>query len=586
MTLLVQRASQRGPLPVLPAVRVPSGWRFRSLTGLLACLTALTSISVLLASCGGGGGGGGAPPPPVTLLSIAVTPAAPSVPKGLTQQFKATGTFTDSSTADLTNSVSWTSGTPAVATVSAASGFATSVSVGSTVVTATSGSVSGSATLNVTPAVVVSALITPNPAFSGVGASRQLTATGTYSDATMANVTNIATWTSSATSVATIGPTTGLATGVSLGSTTISATIGSVSATAPLTIVSNTWSPAASLPETRYYHTATLLQDGKVLVVADEVWDGPMGPPTQIDASTELYDPVTDTWLPAQSVPGFRASHTATLLQNGKVLVAGGLNSFMSLRGLNSAELYDPVANTWTTAATMLTGRHDHTATLLPNGKVLVTGGSDYVTSFSSAELYDPVANTWTPAGTMSTARWGHSATLLNNGKVLIAGGYGSASGLSATAELYDPVSNTWSPAGSMLTARYEQTTTLLQNGKVLVAGGCDTSCVTTSSTELYDPVANTWSATASMSTPRMSHTATIIPNGKVLVAGGARGYMGYAVYEASAELYDPAADNWSPAGTMSTTREYHTATLLTNGAVIVIGGFSGNIAAFAELYW
>jgi uncharacterized protein YjdB len=183
-----------------------------------------------------------------SLVSITVTPTTPGVPKGLTQQFTARGTFSDTSTANLTSSVSWTSGTPSIATVNTNSGLANALVLGSTSVTATSGSVSGSATLTVTPAVVESISITPNPAITGtgIGANTQLVATGTYSDGTKQDVSSAANWTSDTPIVATVGPTTGLATGVSLGSTMITANMGSVTATARLWVVTNAFTLAAS----------------------------------------------------------------------------------------------------------------------------------------------------------------------------------------------------------------------------------------------------------------------------------------------------------------------------------------------------
>jgi Bacterial Ig-like domain (group 2)/Putative Ig domain len=183
------------------------------------------------------------------LVSIALTPSMPSVPLGVTQQFTATGTFSDASTANLTSSVNWTSGTPAVASVNASSGLANALTEGSTVITATSGTVSGSTTLTVTPAGLQSIAITPNPITMGPGSTQQLTATGTYSDGTTQNVTTAAKWTSDTPSVATIGPSTGLATGVSVGSATISATLGSLTATAPLSVVTTGAAPSYSFSE-------------------------------------------------------------------------------------------------------------------------------------------------------------------------------------------------------------------------------------------------------------------------------------------------------------------------------------------------
>jgi hypothetical protein len=444
------------------------------------------------------------------LLSIAVTPNAPSIPKGLTQQFVATGTFSDTSTADLTNSVSWTSGTPTVATVSATSGLATSVAVGSTIITATLGSVSGSTTLTITSATLKSMSIAPNPAFSGIGLPRQLTATGMYSDASTQNVTTAANWTSSTPSVATVGPTTGLATSVSLGPTTISAAIGSVSATASLTIVSQVWSPTGSLSTARRNHTATLLPNGKVLVAggsSDLFYNS--------TSDAELYDPASGTWSPTGSLLCTLQGQVATLLPNGKVLLIGGFsNAGCSL----STQLYDPVAGTWSAAASLLVQADSASATLLSTGQVLATSGT-------TAELYDPDTNTWSPTGNLVTPHGGFTATLLTNGKVLVAAGDDSTNNPGTNAELYDPVSGTWSLTGSLSTARLGHTATLLPSGQVLVAGGniytAPSGYPVTSSAELYDPVLGAWSPTGSLETGRSNHTATLLSNSVVLVAGG-----------------------------------------------------------------
>ena len=207
--------------------------------------------------------------------------------------------------------------------------------------------------------------------------------------------------------------------------------------------------------------------------------------------------------------------HTATLLPNGKVLVAGGENAAADLA---SAELYDPASGTWTTTGSLVNSRSQHTATLLPNGKVLVAGGLGDGGPLASAELYDPASGTWTATGSLATARDGHTATLLPNGKVLVAGGFNGS--YFASAELYDPVSGTWTATGSLATARSLHSATLLPNGKVLVAGGLGAGDVALASAELYDPASGTWTATGSLATARADHTATLLPNGKVLVAG------------------------------------------------------------------
>jgi N-acetylneuraminic acid mutarotase len=339
-----------------------------------------------------------------------------------------------------------------------------------------------------------------------------------------------------------------------------------------------TWSNAASLATARWGQTATLLPSGKVLVVG--------GISNQYESSADLYDPVRNTWSAAASMAMGRAFHTATLLTDGKVLVAGGRGVFFGLLGqLASAELYDPVSDTWSAAGSMATARWIHTATLLGNGKVLITGGYG---GGSSAELYDPASNTWSSAGSMANTRVQHRATLLATGKVLVAGGETTSSPgtVLSSAELYDPASNTWSVASSMATARGNYGETLLANGKVLVTGGDDGSGYL-SSAELYDPVSNAWSAAASLVTGRKLHTATLLNNGQVLVAGGLQTATTPFTAFASAELYDPIGNTWSAAGSMAMERASHTATLLSNGIVLVTGGENGAAQpqSGAELY-
>jgi len=246
-------------------------------------------------------------------------------------------------------------------------------------------------------------------------------------------------------------------------------------------------------------------------------------------------------------------------------------------------------APSWTTTGSMGTPRDGHTATLLPDGRVLATGGyDDGVSALASAELYDPDTRTWTSTGRMAFARGGHTATLLRDGQVLVAGCAvepGGGGTVVASAELYDPASGTWTATGDMTEPRcLDFTATLLSDGRVLVAGGLDRDIVATA--ELYDPSTGTWTATASMTTPRYDHTATLLLDGTVLVAGGADHGGGGCCYLATAELYDPARGTWAATGNMGTLHGGDPATLLLDGTVLVAGFESFEVYDPAKGSW
>jgi hypothetical protein len=314
--------------------------------------------------------------------------------------------------------------------------------------------------------------------------------------------------------------------------------------------VDPSWIATGSLNIPRYLHTATLLPNGKVLVAGGITNTTP--PDFGITTSAELYDPVTGTWSVTGSLNIARFWYTATLLQNGKVLVAGGGG------GDNSAELYDPATGKWSTTGNLIAARYGQTVTLLQNGKVLIAGGSDdgdLASTLPSAELYDPSTGTWSFTGNLNASRFSHTATLLPDGKVLAAGGFtqnwvpannGFASSPTSlnSAELYDPATGTWSATGSLNTRSSDSSANLLRNGKVLVEGGfqyttdgttpndgtylcgviltCRASNLHTE--EASDPATGSWSAMAGLNIARSRHTATLLPDGKVLVAGGSSG--------------------------------------------------------------
>jgi hypothetical protein len=325
--------------------------------------------------------------------------------------------------------------------------------------------------------------------------------------------------------------------------------------------------PTGSMTTARYDHTATLLNNGKVLIT------GGRADAIRFLASAELYDPATRTFTATGSMTTRRASHTATLLTDGKVLVVGGDD-------LGTAELYDPATGTFTATGNTTAYRAFHTATLLSNGKVLIAGGLINAAqgfSTNTAELYDPATGTFTATGSMITSRASHTATLLTNGKVLVVGG--DDLGATASAELYDPTTGIFTATGSMNLARSGHTATLLNSGTVLVAGG-NTDLGATASAEVYDPIREIFTfIPTSLTAGREFHTATLLNNGTVLIAGGNRG-------SGSADLMNPATETFTAAANMVTARYAHTATLLKNGTVLVAGG-KNNLGALssAELY-
>ncbi|WP_244224459.1 Kelch repeat-containing protein [Corallococcus sicarius] len=280
-------------------------------------------------------------------------------------------------------------------------------------------------------------------------------------------------------------------------------------------------------------------------------------------------------WATTASLSSARNEHTATLLPNGKVLVAGAYTGSTTLA---STLVYDPNAGTWSSAGNLTSARSSLSATLLADGRVLVAGGTNGATDFATAELYDPVLDSWRTTGVMPAARSQHTATLLADGRVLVVGGV--RGNTLATADVYDPATGTWSTTGSMSIARYNHTATLLPNGKVLVAGGADGFSTDLGSAEVYDPATGTWSTTGAMGSKRYDHTATLLPNGKVFVTGGGSSTA------FAAEVYDPATGTWTSVGAPTFGRGGHTATRLANGKVLVTGGFaSSSVLSSAELY-
>lgn len=338
-----------------------------------------------------------------------------------------------------------------------------------------------------------------------------------------------------------------------------------------------------NMTSARALHTSTLLPGGMVLITGG----ANLGAASTVLGSAELYNPNAGTFSATGNLQTARAWHTATLLNDGRVLVAGGCS--VALAGpLASAELFDSSGATSTATASMNTARCGHTATLLANGKVLVTGGTDSTgTALASAELFDPTTDTFSSTGSMQTARKEHTATLLASGKVLVAGGIDDKSTDLDSAELYDPTAGTFTTlVGMMTAARAGHTATMLTSGadvgKVLLAGGTDATGKAQNTAELFDPAPQSFTATSNMTTAHAYYTATLLLDGAVLLAGGVDATGSQT---SVAELFEPSSENFSATGSLILAREQHAATPLANGQVLVTGGSDGVSIASAELY-
>jgi hypothetical protein len=271
-----------------------------------------------------------------------------------------------------------------------------------------------------------------------------------------------------------------------------------------------------------------------------------------------------------------REFHTASLLDDGTVLIAGGDDGNLEH---SSAELFDPMSGTFTLTASMATARTRATATRLSNGKILIVGGyGSGGQALDSAEIFDPMTKTFSSPGSMNTPRALHTAVLLPSGKVLVAGGVLTDGTRIGTAEVFDPESSTFSATGNLIIARAEHTATLLKSGTVLVAGGTDIngSGSPINSAELYEPNAGTFSAvSAAMTEPRQFFTATLLTDGTVLLAGGDNLITTNPShpFKSTAEIFNSTTTTFSTVGSMNEARENHSATLLGDGSVLIVAG-------------
>jgi hypothetical protein len=322
------------------------------------------------------------------------------------------------------------------------------------------------------------------------------------------------------------------------------------------------WFRTGALLTPRYQHSATRLSDGRVLVA------GGRGLRHAYLDTTGVFDPGTGEWTAVGRLAHARYYHSATLLQNGQVLVAGGIND---TGHLDSVELFDPIAGMWHAARPMRTPRREHTATRLHDGRVLVAGGQTGAgTPTDAAEIYDPLRDRWTAVAPLRMARRSAAAALLPDGRVMVAGGTGTPGPLAAI-EIFDPRQNTWHEAPSMRFAREYPTATTLPSGDVIVIGGFGGDGPVGAS-EIYSPRDHRWIAGGSLLTARFDHRVALLPDDRLLIAGGVDGQNGVL---AAAELYDPVKRVFEPAAAATERRYGASATVLSNGSVLLVGGAS-----------
>ncbi len=279
-----------------------------------------------------------------------------------------------------------------------------------------------------------------------------------------------------------------------------------------------------------------------------------------------------------------RQGDTVTRLSDGRVLVVG---DFSSPDNWNGAQLYNPDKDVWKSTAYLVDKRRWHTSTLLLDGRVLVTGGREKSGEvLHTVEVFDPVDNSWTSTSVMHDGRAFHAAALMNDGRVLVVGGFDDNLQTLASAEIYDPDAQTWTLIDEMNESRFFLSASVLHDGRVLIIGGSNNStgpAATHKTAEIYDPLSDGWSQAGQLTVNRTGHSATVLKDGRVLVVGGG----GLDSNLAQAETYNPEINAWSSAGIMTLARAGHSAALMSDGRVIVAGGWSddGSAGHVAEIY-
>jgi hypothetical protein len=329
---------------------------------------------------------------------------------------------------------------------------------------------------------------------------------------------------------------------------------------------------AMPIEQERSRPAIALLDDGRVLVAG--------GNPSEVPPSAVIYDPVSGTYGAQLNMQSSRERATATTLSDGTVLIAGGLNA--EDVALSTAELFDPTTSAFRTVGSMAAARADQTATRLADGRVLIAGGIQTQPDaggnvlerpLSSAEIFDPRTGEFKPVGSMTTSRARHTAALLPDGSVLITGGISDAGAPTATAEVFDPGSSTFRPVEAMSIGRASHSATVLQDGRVLIVGGQPDGTgqgqpdLALASAELFDPRTGRFEPTGSLRTERFAHSATLMADGRVLIAGGVNAFGA----PRTAELFDPPSGTFHAAGAAGADHIYGVAPRLPDGRVLLV---------------
>lgn len=300
---------------------------------------------------------------------------------------------------------------------------------------------------------------------------------------------------------------------------------------------SNSWQPDASLATARMQHAAFSLGDGKVVISGGydpNVTGTPFDP---VFKSTEVYDPAAKAFAPGPEMNFPRRMHVVTQLKDSRFLITGGIQ----LRGNDfgatmNTEIYDPTSDTFIAGKTMTDGRWLHTATLLPDGRVLIVGGRNNnctgqcpIFSLRTAEIFDPATGNFTATGSMTYSRYNHTATLLPDGRVLILGGettedVGTGNDQVPAAELYNPVTGTFTTWTNLALPRSSHAVTLLNNGKLWLTGGFRSSGLATNRTELFDPATGVSVEGPTLAEFHVRHGAIRLSNGHVVIVAGSNG--------------------------------------------------------------